>query len=179
MLSGANKTIMLRVAVLVVIMLSAIVLNAIIMSLEMLNVILMSVIMCQISLCWIVIILSVVMLNVIIMIFVILNIIKMSFVMLNVIIMSALCWMSLHWVSLSRHTHCAAYFSLLTLGRFTLVWTNLASQVLDRDDPKAERWLSWNDYGPDHKLDIKTLQSVAKSLQNLEVFFMKNLLGKF
>ena len=45
-------------------------------------------------------------------------------------------------------------------------WT---SQVLDRDDPKTERWLSWNDYGPDQKLDIKTLQSIAKSLQNLEV----------
>ena len=47
-----------------------------------------------------------------------------------------------------------------------------SKQVIDREDPKTERWLSWNDFGPDKTLDTKTLQSVAKSLQNLEVIWI-------
>jgi len=42
-------------------------------------------------------------------------------------------------------------------------------QVVDREDAKTERWLTWNDYGPDKRFDTKTLQSISKSLQNLEV----------
>lgn len=41
-------------------------------------------------------------------------------------------------------------------------------QVCDRTDPKTERWLTWTDYGPDKYLDSKTLQSIVKSLQNMQ-----------